>query len=112
MQVLDAIIEVWRGKPVEEVLRRFQAVSLPGYSLEYMLYALRWIFEQEDINFKGRSRRKQEEIDEVLDRCGVDKENSPRGSELPMALFCNIALGLHPVEAFIKANLDVVPRGV
>jgi hypothetical protein len=54
--VLDAIVEVWRGMPVQDVLNRYKRFTsrLPGYSLEYILYGLNWILEQEDINYPGR----------------------------------------------------------
>lgn len=45
--VFKAIIELWRGESVEGILNRYrdQTSNLPGYSLEYVLYALRWILE-------------------------------------------------------------------
>jgi hypothetical protein len=32
------------------------------------------------------------------------------GSQLAISLFCDIVLGVHPVEAFLSARLDVIPR--
>jgi hypothetical protein len=33
------------------------------------------------------------------------------GSQLAISLFCDILfLGVHPVEAFLSARLDIVPR--
>ncbi|MCL6579805.1 MAG: hypothetical protein K6T73_10600 [Candidatus Bathyarchaeota archaeon] len=111
MKVLEAIVEIWNKKPVQDVLSRYQGVvsELPGYKLEYILHALNWILEQEDVNFAGRPERKQEEINEILQRCNVTPLPERLGSELAMSLFCNVALGSHPVEAFIRANLDVLP---
>lgn len=110
-KVLEAIVEIWNKKPVQDVLSRYQDVAseLPGYKLEYILYALNWILEQEDVNFIGRPERKQEEINDILRKCNVAPLTERSGSELAMSLFCNVALGSHPVEAFIRANLDVLP---
>jgi hypothetical protein len=69
-KVLAAIVEVWQGNPVAQVLSRYQqeCERLPGYPLEYILNALDWILEQEDINFTSRPGRKQSELDEVCKR--------------------------------------------
>jgi hypothetical protein len=111
MKVLEAIVEIWNKKPVQGVLSRYEGVvsELPGYKLEYILHALNWILEQEDVNFAGRPERKQEEISDILRKCNVTPLPERSGSELAMSLFCNVALGSHPVEAFIRANLDVLP---
>jgi len=55
MKVLEAIIAVWHGRPIQDVLNEYRgfAFQLPGYSLGYILYALNWILEQENINFTG-----------------------------------------------------------
>ena len=111
MKVLEAIIDIWCGKPVEKVLAKYEKYvhDLPGYSLEYILYALKWIFEQEDVNFKGRPERRQREINEAFLKCNITPPPNRMGSQLAVSLFCNVALGLHPVEAFIKANIDILP---
>jgi hypothetical protein len=112
MKVFNAIIEVWNSKPVEEVIKKYEreVEGLPGYELEYILYALKWILDQEDINFTGRPQKKQQQIDEILKKQGVITPHGRKGSELAISLFCSIASGTHPVEAFIKANLDVLPK--
>jgi hypothetical protein len=111
MKVFNAIIDVWSGKSVEEVLEKYdsEVKNLPGYSLEYVLYALKWILEQEDINFTGRPQKRQQQLEEILRRQGIITPEGRKGSELAISLFCDIASGTHPVEAFIKANLDVIP---
>jgi hypothetical protein len=111
MKVLEAIVEVWRGKQVQEILAEYEGFTyqLPGYPLEYILYGLKWIFEQEDVNFAGRPNDKQIEINETLRSCGIEPPPNRAGSELAVSLFCNIALGMHPVDAFLRANLDVLP---
>jgi hypothetical protein len=111
MKVFNAIIDVWSGKSVEEVLKKYdsEVKNLPGYSLEYILYALKWILEQEDINFTGRPQKRQEQLEEILRRKGIITPEGRKGSELAISLFCDIASGTHPVEAFIKANLDLIP---
>jgi hypothetical protein len=111
MKVFNAIIDVWSGKSVEEVLKKYdsEVKNLPGYSLEYILYALKWILEQEDINFTGRPQKRQQQLEEILRRQGIITPEGRKGSELAISLFCDIASGTHPVEAFIKANLDVIP---
>jgi hypothetical protein len=110
-KVFQAIIDVWKREPVINVLGRYesQMVGLPGYPLEYILHALNWILEQEDINFVGRPNQKQEELDKVLRRLGIAVPPDRLGSELAISLFCSILLGEHPVNAFIRANLDVLP---
>lgn len=109
--VFSAIIDIWNRKPIDDVLKRYSSrvTGLPGYSLEYILYALNWIFEQEDINFKGRPKEKQEELDETLKRLDITPPPNRLGSELAISLLCNIILGQHPVDALLKANLDVLP---
>jgi hypothetical protein len=32
------------------------------------------------------------------------------GSQLAIALLCDVANGTHPVEALLKANLDIRPK--
>jgi len=112
MKVFNAIIEVWHNSPVDEVIKKYkkEVEGLPGYDLEYILYALKWILEQEDINFKGRPESKQKQLDEILRKVGVTTPEGRRGSELAISLFCDITNDIHPVEAFIRANLDVLPR--
>lgn len=67
VQVLKAIVEIWHKKQVKDVLGKYQqeVTDLPGYHLEYILYALGWILEQEDINFAGRPDKKQRELDNI-----------------------------------------------
>ncbi len=118
IKVLNAILEVWNRNPAKDVLEKYEkdCKGLPGYDLEYILYALNWILEQEDINFKGRSDKKQEEIDNIFSKFNQEKYgfyvNTPegrKGSELAISILCDIASGTHPVEALRKANLDIVP---
>ncbi|MEM0348596.1 MAG: hypothetical protein QXE96_01420 [Candidatus Caldarchaeum sp.] len=111
MQVLKAIVKVWQGANIADVVERFRHVvnDLPGYDLEYILYALAWIFEQEDINFAGRPESRQRELDETLNLLGIKVPKNRLGSQLALALLCNIANGVHPVDALLKANLDVLP---
>ena len=77
--------------------------------LGYIQYALNWILEQEDVNFRGRPQSRQEEIDAILQKCNVVSPSGRAGSQLAISLFCNLTLGIHPVEAFIRANLDILP---
>ncbi len=112
-KVFRAIIEVWQGEPVEKVLEKYQDIDkLPGYNLDYILYALKWILEQEDINFRRRQR--PEKLQQMLDdKCKKAKVNVPKnreGSQLAISLLCDIFLGVHPVEALLAANLDIVPK--
>jgi hypothetical protein len=111
MRVFQAIIDVWSGRSVSETLSRYEdeAEGLPGYSLEYILHALNWILEQEDVNFRGRPPDRQRELDDVLNSLNIATPLGREGSQLALSLFCNIALGQHPVDAFIRANLDVLP---
>jgi hypothetical protein len=68
-----------------------------------------WILEQEDINYEpdGRDASKQREIDEILQQQGVNTPEGRKGSELAISLFCDIANGTHPVEAFYRVNLRI-----
>ena len=111
MKVLEAIVEIWNKRPVQDVISRYQSLEneLPGYKLEYILHALNWILEQEDVNFTGRPNNRQQEINDILQKCNMTALSERSGSQLTMSLFCNVAIGLHPVEAFIRANLDVLP---
>jgi hypothetical protein len=111
--VLKAIIEMWSGKDIQQILRQYNSCTsgLPGYSLEYILYALKWILEQEDINFTGRSEKKQEELDTICKKQNIQLLPARKGSHLAVALLCDIMNGTHPVEALLKGNLDIRPRG-
>jgi hypothetical protein len=84
--------------------------NLPGYKLDYILYALKWILEQEDINFQGRPEKLQRILDEKFRSTGVNVPQSREGSQLAISLFCDILNGVHPVEALLSANLDIVPK--
>jgi hypothetical protein len=108
--VLLAIVDMWHRIGIDEILRKFKDINLPGYPLEYILYTLKWILEQEDINFTGRPRNKQKEIDEILETLGIKTPLGRLGSQLAIALLCDVFLGTHPVEALLKANLDIRPR--
>jgi hypothetical protein len=112
MKLFSAIVDTWKGNDAAAVLQgvRDEIGKLPGYDPEYILYALNWILQQEDINYRTpRPSRKQEEINEILGKSGVPVLESRAGSQLAMSLICNVAQGTHPVEAFIKASLDVLP---
>ncbi|MEO0131144.1 MAG: hypothetical protein ABIK76_05600 [candidate division WOR-3 bacterium] len=106
--VFDAIIEIWNNK---EVLKEYEekVKGLPGYDLEYILYALKWILEQEDINFKSRPEEKEKELNEIFEKLKINIPKNRKGSELAVSLLGNIILGLHPIEAMLKANIDVLP---
>jgi len=113
LSVLKAIVEMWRGKNVEEVLKEYESKTrdLPGYHLEYILHVLNWILDQEDINFKRRPEKKQKELNEICEKQGITTVSQKRkGSQLAIALFCDVANGTHPVEALLKANLDIKPK--
>jgi hypothetical protein len=109
--VFDAIIKIWHRETVEKVLAEYKekVKNLPGYDLEYILYALNWILEQEDINFKGRPPERQKELDEIFDKLKIKVPENREGSQLAISLLGNIVLDFHPVEALLKANLDVLP---
>jgi len=110
-RVFEAIIDTWNRRRIKDILSKHEkdARNLPGYSLEYILYALNWILDQEDINFIDRPSKRQQELDDVLNRLKIGVPTGRLGSQLAISLFCNIASGEHPVNAFIRANLDVLP---
>ncbi|MDI6890507.1 MAG: hypothetical protein QMC83_06125 [Thermodesulfovibrionales bacterium] len=111
LNLLKAIVEVWYEKPIERVIKRYKnkTTGLPGYNLEYILYALKWILEQEDINFKGRPDEKQKELDDICKKQKVRPVPERKGSQLAISLLCDISNSTHPVDALLKANLDVKP---
>ena len=86
-----------------------QAQGLPGYELEYILCALEWILEQEDINFRGRPPALQKRLDAELQSAGVRVPPGREGSQLAMVLLLQVAKGRYPVEAMLEASLDVLP---
>jgi hypothetical protein len=109
-RILQSLVDIWHGKPVSDVLKEWDhQQDLPGYNLDYVFYAMAWILEQEDINYgqDGRSESKQEEIDGILREQGVKTPSGREGSELAISLFCDIANGTHPVEAFYRVNLRI-----
>lgn len=111
MKLFDAIIETWNRRNIKDVIGKYQkdVRNLPGYSLEYILYALNWILDQEDINFTDRPPKRQQEIDDLLNKLNIKSTTDRRGSQLAISLFCSLVLGEHPVNAFIRVNLDVLP---
>ncbi|MBE0433483.1 hypothetical protein IBX73_08465 [candidate division WOR-3 bacterium] len=112
LEVMRAIYDVWRGESISLTLAKYNAgvINLPGYPLEYMLCALAWILEQEDINFTSRPDRRQLELDEICKKQNVALLPTRMGSHLAMSVLCDICNGTHPVEALLKANLDIIPR--
>ncbi len=113
LKVLKAISEMWHSNSeIKKILEKYEPKTkgLPGYSLEYILYALNWILEQEDINFKTRPSRKQKELDEICNKQNITVPKGREGSQLAIALLCDVANGTHPVEALLKANLDIRPK--
>ncbi|MEM2980124.1 MAG: hypothetical protein QW385_01935 [Thermoproteota archaeon] len=109
LKVFKAISEVWHRMDIKEVIDRYepQTRELAGYPLEYIIYSLNWILEQEDINFIGRPQDKQEELDRKIERQGIKTPEGREGSQLAIALFCDIASNVHPVEAFYSAGLRI-----
>lgn len=107
--ILKTIVDVWHGDKIREVLWKYQnkVAGLPGYPLEYILSALAWILKQEDINFKERSDKKQRKLDNICKMQNVTVPKRRKGSQLAIALLCDIVNGTHPVEAFRKANLRI-----
>lgn len=110
--VLRAVTDIWHGKNIKRVISKYSKSTqkLPGYNLEYILYALRWILDQEDINFNGRPSKKQDELDELCKKQNIKTPSGREGSQLAIALFCDVASGAHPVEALLRANLDIRPN--
>ncbi|WP_448583892.1 hypothetical protein [Thermocrinis sp.] len=111
-KVFDAIIETWQGADIRQILEKYQQLTkgLAGYDLEYILYTLNWILEQEDVNFKGRSAKLQDKLNRKLAQMGITPPPGRDGSQLPISLFWDILNGLHPVEVLLSAGLDIAPR--
>lgn len=112
-RVLQSLVDIWHGESVENILNEWEAPpqqqNLPGYNLDYVFYAMDWILQQEDINYEPGERddSKQSEIDAILQQQGVSTPDGREGSELAISLFCDIANGTHPVEAFYRVNLRI-----
>lgn len=111
MLIFNSIINTWNRSNIKDIIDKSEkdTKDLPGYPLEYILHALNWILDQEDINFTDRPIKRQQEIDDTLDQLRIKTPRGRLGSQLAISLFCNIALGEHPVNSFIKVNLDVLP---
>jgi hypothetical protein len=106
-EVFDAIVRAWDGEEIDDVLDEYDIESLPGYDLDFILYALDWIMENEDKIFheRGRSDNKQEQIDEKLAEHDIEKPSDREGSQLAMGLFAGIIAGNHPVDELYDADL-------
>jgi hypothetical protein len=111
-KLFNAIIEVWQGEEVKKTLQKYknQVSHLVGYKLDYILYALKWILEQEDINFKGRPEKLQQKLNEKFMSIKIKTPKNREGSQLAISLFCDVLNGMHPVEALLNANLDIIPK--
>lgn len=111
--ILEAVRKVWEGNEVAAILYEYgsKTSGLPGYPLEYILYALSWILEQEDLNFTHRPEKKQEELASICKKQNIALLSNRKGSHLAISLLCDICNGTHPVEALLKGNLDIRPRG-
>jgi len=71
--------------------------------LEYILCALNWILEQEDVTFKGRPDEKQRELDGMLAKLGINVPSGKLRSELAISLFC---CRLHPQRGHNQAPVE------
>lgn len=114
LELFDGLIDVWQGADPETVLdeRQPDIAHLNGYDADFIFYTMDWILEQEDINYTegDRDKKKQTDIDEMLEKMDVTSPPGRNGSELAISLLSDIAAGQHPVEAFYRVNLDVVAR--
>lgn len=110
--VFEAIIKVWQGKDVKDVIKKYgdKVEGLLGYNLDYVLHALKWILEQEDINFIKRPNILQQKLNEKCQKMGIEVPKGREGSQLAISMFCDILDNVHPVEALLAASLDIVPR--
>lgn len=108
-KLLDIIIELWHGTDAGNLIAKYENDfrNTSGYTLEYILRSLDWILEQEDINFEYRREKKQIELDAKLARFNYSVPQGREGGQLAIAMFCDIAFGIHPVEAFYSANLRI-----
>lgn len=112
-RVLQSLVDIWHGEEVKEILAGWDSETnfggIPGYNLDYVFHAMAWILDQEDINYNPNNRdsKKQAEIDEILRKQGVSIPEGRQGSALAISMFCDIANGTHPVEAFYRVNLRI-----
>jgi hypothetical protein len=112
LRVMQAIYDVWKGEGMKQTLAKYgsDAAGLPGYPIEYILYAMAWILDQEDVNFTSRPGKKQMELEEICKKQKVNLLPGRMGSHLAIGVFCDVCNGTHPVEALLKANLDIIPK--
>jgi len=70
-----------------------------------------WQDRKPDEVLSRYAERKQRELDEICVKQGIIAPVNRKGSQLAISLFCDVANGTHPVEALLRANLDISPRG-
>ncbi len=109
--IFEHIISMWAGEDVSNIILKNQSnyTKMPGYPLEYILYALHWILRCEDINFTTRSENKQKIIDSICSEAGITLLEDRLGSQLAISMMADLINGTHPVEAMRNANIKVVP---
>ncbi|USH00039.1 hypothetical protein K1720_00680 [Thermococcus argininiproducens] len=92
-KLFNAIKKVYSGESPEKVLTDMnpddikQINNAPGYPIEYILYTLWLIFEQEDINYP--------------------RSEGYKGRQQPYQMFQDVLNGIHPVNAMKKTGLRI-----
>jgi hypothetical protein len=113
-RLLGAVEAVFRGATASKALAGLDGAvlnRLPGYSAEYILNALEWIFRQENVNWKRDIAGKPvPRIRLTLIRHGIlARGESNRGSALAIALLRQVVRrGVHPVEAMLQVRITQV----
>ena len=103
--------------PAIEVLARLETrgaasewEQLPGYSVEYVLSALEFIFEQEDVNWnRDMAGKPLPDLRKALIRSGsLTEDEAKRGSALAIYLLRRVVRdGVHPVAALLEVGLRI-----
>jgi len=119
--ILKGIEEIYRGSAkAADVLSRLissgslgQLSHLPGYSIEYTLHVLEFIFAQEDITWERdfiREGKPLPQLRKTLVRKGflTDHEAATNGGAIAMHLLRRVVRDrIHPVEAMREVLLRI-----
>ena len=118
--LLELVEEVYRGHPASEILKKLSTTELStnlaklhGYSVEYTLHTLEFIFAQEDVNWERdfiQPRRPLPALRHKLVEQGflTRDEAYNRGSAIAMHLFRRVVRDkVHVVTAMHEVRLRI-----
>jgi hypothetical protein len=114
--LLRAIEDIYHGSKAADVTRNLslaQFANLPGYSVEYTLHTLEFIFAQEDINWERDfvlPKKPLPQLRRKLIKQGLltAEEAQKRGSAIAMNLLRRVVRDeIHPVAAMREGRLRI-----